>query len=75
MDHTMQAYLKRCSTEQLMGFLEDCMRKNLWGEYALTIPAVFTVLQKRNILLPEQIRTSWNAYIGEKNKKDAPIIP
>ena len=73
MDHTMQAYLKRCSTEQLMGFLEDCMRRNMWSEYAPAIPAVLAALQSRNVLLPEQLRASWDTYIRSEGEEESPL--
>lgn len=64
MEHSVQAYIERHSSAELLGFLDMCMRQSQWEQYAHIIPHIFTALQSRNVLMPELIRSSWESFIG-----------
>ena len=69
MDHSIQAYIKRCSSQDLLLFLEVCMQKNQWEYHAHIIPDIFLTLNSRNVTILEEILFSWNSYL-QLNKKE-----
>ena len=63
MEHSVQAYLKRRSAEELAGFLQTCEQRGQWAQYAHIVPHIFAELQNRGISISEHIRSSWEAYV------------
>ena len=65
MEYTVQAYLERRSSAELIGFLRSCMQDDRWEQYEQTVPLVLDALKNRNETIPEQIRQSWCSYISK----------
>ena len=67
MEHTVQAYLERRSTVELVSFLQMCAYQNQWQQYTQTVPLVFEALQNRKATPPAQIVHSWHTFLaGQK---------
>lgn len=62
MEHTIEAYIERCSSLELLNFLEFCMIESQWAYHAHIIPHILLTLEKRDISLPEQIRAAWDMF-------------
>ena len=61
-NYTIEAYLNRRTTEELVAFLRHCMGKNLWEQYADTVPLIIDIIQKRGIELQGIVIASWEEY-------------
>ena len=62
MEHTVQAYIYRCTSEELLGFLDSCAQKNEWKVHAHIIPLILNLMQERNVTVPDHILSSWNEF-------------
>lgn len=47
MDHSLQGYLRRQTTESLQAMLQYCMRKENYENYRDAVLAILKVLQER----------------------------
>ena len=47
MEHTVQGYLKRCTTGKLLAFLELCRSKKQWEQYDYVIEMILRILKER----------------------------
>ena len=64
MDHTIITYLERRTPMELLGFLDLCMEKDLWSQYAQTVPQIFELLQRHGTPVPHQVKASWEAFLS-----------
>ena len=62
MEHTVQAYIHRCSSEDLLGFLDNCVLANEWKTHAHIIPLILKLMEDRHVTVPEYILSSWNEF-------------
>ena len=69
--HTVEAYLNRRTTEELQAFLQYCMQKNLWEQYADSVPLIFDILQKRGLEIQEIVITSWERFLAISKGKNS----
>ena len=63
MEHSLQAYIKKQSSEELLAFLQMCMYRNQWAQYADSILHIFAELQSRNFPIPEQISACFADFL------------
>ena len=66
MEHSVENYLQRLSTEELVTFLGWCLQMSAWDRYEYMIPQIIDLLQKRDDSVPKQILEAWHTY--RKNK-------
>ena len=66
MEHSVENYLQRLSTEELVTFLWWCLQMSAWDRYEYMIPQIIDLLQKRDDSVPKQILEAWHTY--RKNK-------
>ena len=62
-EHSVQSYIERYSSIELLGLLRTCMWRNEWYQHRHTIPLIFNTLQVRNVPIPEQIQTAWENFL------------
>ena len=67
MDHSVGAYLQRRSSRELIGFLGTCMTQGQWEQYYPYIGQIFQILKERNVKPPEEIVSSWNRFLLERD--------
>ena len=69
-DPSVQAYIEKRSSEELLGFLITCLWRNQWHKYLYALPHIFATLQNRNIPIPEQIQAAWNHFLSAMESDD-----
>ena len=47
MNHSLQEYLRNRSTEELISFLQYCLKKNNYKAYDYIIPDILRLLEQR----------------------------
>ena len=67
MDHTVEAYLNRRSTGELLEFLDDCTHRALWPQYAQHIPLILQIIQSRGACVDTEIVNAWDGYCRNRN--------
>lgn len=58
-NHTVQSYLTRSSTHELIAFLWQCVRLYQWDQYEHVIPQIMEILEKRSDTIPKSVLESW----------------
>ena len=69
MDYSLDGYTRRCTNAELQNFLEDCMLKKEWKQYAYVVPLILEVLEERRAYLPEAILQDWEQYCLSHSKE------
>ena len=60
MDHSVQAYLQRQSTEKLIQFLQQCAEFGQQECYAPILPEIIRTLENRGVSIPRDLLPQQN---------------
>lgn len=62
MDHSVEGYIQRLSSEELAVFLQQCMLRHQWDDYSHIVPQIIAILQDRQYPLSKVILDDWAAF-------------
>ena len=64
-EHTIESYIKRQSTDALRGFLMDIMFRGNWKSYAYVIPDIIREIENRGEKMDSHFLSAWQVFLSE----------